>query len=241
MAGKEIKSLGDIGRKQWKELAAKVRTAQGKVIVLVHPFQYTEPGMGKFEAGVVNTLRQRKAPVVILEAQERIKETQERLRALGVSGHLIIPTSAKDPRIILKTAFLRRMAHYDKVVDPGLIEHIKKDGIKKVFTRLIGQKPVYEKHGNPALIKILRRAGAKKVWLGGVVAKADLSVNEKVRAYERAWLPKTREPSKKTISHGCIGLTYKSLIGAKGFTHVRIMPTMSYPDKPHYPLKRHRK
>lgn len=241
-SGNNIRSLRDIEKRQWQELAAKVRTANGKVIVLVHPFFYTKPGMDKFEASVVKTLRQSKTPVVILVEQEKIRERQARLEALGVSGrHLILPTGPEDPKLVLKTTFIRRRSFEEKQDAPGLIERVRKDGAKKAFTALIGRKPVYEKPGNPMLIEILKRAGAKRVFVGGIVAQAGPRVNKEVEAYERRWLPRTRVPSEKTISKGCAGGTYKNLIGVKEFTRVRMMPTMSHPDKPHYPLRQHRK
>lgn len=84
------------------------------------------------------------------------------------------------------------------------------------------------------LAKRLHEAGAKSIQVGGLYTTEKYS--SKVEEYERKWLPKENQPSKKTIAAGCAGATYEELINSGKFEKVRLMQNACYRDRPLYPL-----
>jgi|GEM_PF-5043506 len=89
-----------VSRKKMELLAQKVKSADGKVIVLVHPWYVKEKK--QYSSVVKGLLAQNKVPVIILQENKKMEQARRRIRKLGPASHLIIRTEEHGPMQILK-------------------------------------------------------------------------------------------------------------------------------------------
>lgn len=132
MPAKKINSLEDITELQWTQLARKVIESNRRVIVLVHPLY--NPASQKYSGSLAGLLKKSKIPIIILEEAEKIPGLKRaflnefKLR----KQHLILPTAADYPDLIVEKAKQRKEAE----ISPDskkLIEILETLGAKSVF------------------------------------------------------------------------------------------------------------
>ncbi|MBS3061583.1 MAG: hypothetical protein J4215_03305 [Candidatus Diapherotrites archaeon] len=135
------KSLAEIPASEWIQLQRRVEKANGRVVVLVHPFfgdvkNLTGPEKyERYRQAVSALLHQSKVPVVILEEYKKTGRLASELKARN-EHVLILPTNTNEPHLVLS---------FDKDQEPLPDEAYKE------------------------LSKHLRFAGAKFVSIGGCI------------------------------------------------------------------------
>jgi len=126
----EVKSLKDIKRKQWTKLRKAVEQANGKLIVLVHP--YFEGHTISYLKSIEGLLKTSKTPILILEEYAAVSRTRKRLAKLNAAHHLILPTASADSSLIKRI----RIFYGDRIADKNFDafkDILKKAKVKSVF------------------------------------------------------------------------------------------------------------
>ncbi|MBN1940796.1 MAG: hypothetical protein JW772_01285 [Candidatus Diapherotrites archaeon] len=136
-----IPTLQRISAKQWAALEKKIKRANGKVIVLVHPF-YNDKGGEKYAKTIAGLLTQAKTPVIILEDIFNTGKTGKRLREMNAPKHLIIATARNDSEIILKMDSIRGTPRYDNSI-LLFAKKLKRLGVRQVQIGGMESKSAY--------------------------------------------------------------------------------------------------
>lgn len=185
-------------------LRERIRSANGKVVLLVHPFYLQgHPDFVTQAAAYWRTvhklLRQRKTPLIVLQTKSGTRKLYN---------------------ILQKIKALR-----DTIVIPTL------DGAPQA---LLHEKRGYFDEEHALLIDTLAKAGARTVHLGGSHAwNFRTSTAQEVLEHEKEWLsPEAAKKATKGTAHlGCMGETYLALVRSKKFK-VRPIPEAMLPHKP---------
>jgi len=115
--------LEDITEAEWESFKEKVKGADNKVVVLVHPF-YRQTGEKTYDRVIAALLQQSMTPVIILEEVRNFKNTRERF-----PHHMVLPTNNNDPE--LKQA---RMPYGPQYMGySALAEVLKNVGAREIY------------------------------------------------------------------------------------------------------------
>jgi hypothetical protein len=216
-----------VSKEQLALLKDRIGRANGTVIILVHPwYEEIPPGslreetekFARYQDIATDLLVGGRRPIVILEECYRLASTERRLRAMGASNYLLIPTEGGRSVPFLEDSVLRKRD----------IDYTKRFG--ELYDALM------EAGARTILIAgmlSMKEAGFNR-----------LSIDE----YERKWLGnKANPPNRKDHELlGCVGFLYWALIsnalektqmGQKP-PAIRIIPRGVYPDPPWYAAER---
>jgi len=199
-----VKYLEDVPKSELEKTAKLIANANGRVMVVVHPFApieyFSSPPEDKvnkkvesYKQTLLNSMKGSKIPVIVFEEVHKMKSTITELEKIGLNEKvLLLPTSV---------------------------------GLGIMRTRIQSNSPPNRKE----MIALLKSLGTKRVVLGGAYTEANYS--KEVWEHE-AKGPKNRVPSIKTISRGCVGGLYRDLITSGQFEFIRLMPNAIYGHKP---------
>ncbi len=127
------RSLSGIPDSEWKALSEKIRDANGRVLLLVHPF-YDYVHDKQYVETIHNLLRKSKIPVIILEPHNKIRETEDGLWAIGAKSAFIISTISSGPAVLksLKPVPKKRLGDADLEMT-RFFKKLKSVGVKALF------------------------------------------------------------------------------------------------------------
>jgi len=187
-----------------QELCELVKGANGKVILLVHPY-YDSQADEIYWKSLNKILTQKKTPVIVLEADQRIHELKGLLMARPAKC-FVLPTFSASPT-------LRFGQNFD-IKQKDLAKFLTEIGAKKIFVG--GQ--------------VYLHAPLKKKLINSPEMWATI-----LRNYRNERVLHKRNPSKGMIwipYSGCVGQTYSNLIeqGHKP----RILSRTVHQHRPHY-------
>ncbi len=152
--------LFEMPKRDLRQLGRRIRTAGGKVIILMHPHYANAPQ--RYEAAIRKIMAQEKTPVIILEEDQSVQRTRGKLAKAGSPDHLIVPTIYSST--ILKWHGLR----YFEVDENHsvLSEILKQAGAKTVY---VGG--MYTRRAQDAVV-----LGYERNWLKGRLPETDYSI-----------------------------------------------------------------
>ena len=205
MKTEELPTLTSISSEKWSELSKKVKRANGKAIIIVHPFFNSHPG-SKYNNSLKKLLVQSKTPVIVLEEHTKIESTKKRFEKMGVKEQpLILATNRSHGAPILS---------FDR--GEGLPFYRSDFFLENLISRLKG-------------------TGIKQIWVGGSNATTDARSGDHsklVRNYEKKRLPRKAPRNKDEYVEppfiaGCAGTNYRFLVGSKKFDQIAWLPKAS--------------
>ncbi len=202
--------LEEVPESEWKKLAGKIKAANGKLVVLIHPF-FDEEGSQQYKKTIAALLAQTKTPVLVLEESHLASKLKARFQKQRIQV-FVIPTATSDQEVFVRSDEKGKL---EKPYSKGLLD----SGAEKLVNSLI-------------------RAGARKIFVGGMQALEDRIGDAIVREYERQWLPVIRSVRKATVTKGCAGTLYRNFIHQRRFEKVRLIPSASWPVKPEYTINK---
>lgn len=187
----DFAALENITKEQWSELEMKVRAANGKVILLVHPFFRIGMERNKdYYKIIIKILKQTRTPVVVLEERTKFAKTRAKLEKLEAAGHLMIATGWDKGLPMLKRFGGDVKENWD-IKHQELIMRLERAGAEKFF---VAGRRTYPRH--------------KLYKIDGTVRA--------IREYEKSRLPKKKPGngvySSEPFAAGCAGGLYGDLI-----------------------------
>lgn len=210
-------SLSEVPERDLNLLKKRIINANGRVIVLIHPF-YGAQGK-KYDEARTALLNQTHTPVVILEEQSKVAQTQDRLKQLKAPRHFIIPTQNEGSHVILDAHELKLDSR-----NTQLARTLRNAGAQTI---LVGG--IHATHSEPV-------PPEKHGWDWKILSNWDFvrELYENVLNYEKSWMRGRRADNKKVTMIGCAGVAYSFFVLSKQFKTVRLIPAALFPEKPAY-------
>ncbi|MDD4983352.1 MAG: hypothetical protein PHH82_00745 [Candidatus ainarchaeum sp.] len=214
------RSLEGIPESEWKELSKRISEAGGRVLLLVHPF-YNSVTDKRYYDTLYALLRKSKIPIITLEEERRIHETNGRFKAFGAKQVFFISTAPGSSEVIVgkkQAVDLRGNTYGYDHYDYGLTvfhDKLKSLGVRHLF--IGGQKTHYVEHER---------------WhplLGHKIPVEKKHLKETIELESKRY-PHLRTPPGKTILLGCAGDHYSRAL--KRLEKVTLIPNLVSPDKP---------
>ncbi|MEK6924114.1 MAG: hypothetical protein AABW54_02665 [Candidatus Micrarchaeota archaeon] len=183
--------FSEIPDERWQRLKEEVEAANGKAIVLVHPFFPASEGHdARYITTVLRLLKQRKTPVIILEEAHGIPALKASLSIMRAApGHLIIAT------INLSHCLASNLTK-NPSIEPNFrhfARRLKATGIKMLY---VGDRLTYNNPDHPELAEYERKILGKESYgqiargcAGGAYQQLAESGEFKVRPLTSAMFP----------------------------------------------------